>query len=517
MCTYDEKLKLHKNEYPYPTEYNDVWEKETCAVRDCFWKAKQSERQKYALANPCIFGEQYIKPYIKDWDTVTAKHQYYMLYETLKDNNTIVHVPVEHAKSTWFSLVLPLWFLINDKNTYGAILSNTSTQACGFLSSIKWHIENNKRIHADFSYIKPDYKRKWAEDQIMVQRDKDKQSKDPSIVAKGTGNAILGARLEWVIADDICDLDNTATELQRDKTLKWWNEIIDSRVVDGGRKIILGTLQNQKDLLCTLSDNDVYKYINLKAYDKDTDTTLWPDKWPKKRVMDKKKTIGIISWSKVMQNDRESRETKLLDSDWLNYYGSTEKYDFNIHDKDTSVYIGIDPAIADDKDTAEKRKLDKFAIVIVGFDKISKLIYLYDYTTGYYTFPEQLRLLDKTYTKFQNLSGNVKKVGIENAAYQKALAQQATLLDSLPPVVSVKTGTASKAAKIEAFGVYSETKRFWIKRTHDEFIEEFINYEPGGKSPNVLDACIICMAMIKGFNNASDIRVYKKKKFTYNW
>lgn len=510
--TPDEMLNLT---YPFPTGYDDRWEKETIAVRDCFWDATKEERRQVAMSNPCIFGEQYLKPYIRRWNTNTAKHQYYMLFEALRNENIAIHIPVEHAKSTWFSLALPLWFLINDRNTHGAILSNTATQACGFLADLKWHIENNEHFKNDFPEIKPDYKRKWTEKEIMIQRDTHMQSKDPSIIARGTGNAILGTRLEWVIADDICDLDNTASEIQRLKTLNWWNEIVDSRVTEGGRKIVIGTLQHNQDLLCTLSENKLYKYICLKAL-ADNKVPLWPDYWSYERLMKKKDTIGSLAFSKVMQNDRLSSSNKSLNSDWLNFYGVGEKYNFSIHDPDVDIYMGIDPAIADDKTTAEKRRLDKFAIVIVGLEKITKHMFLWDYIHGYYTFPEQLKLIDDKYKKYSEI-GLVKKIGIEQTAYQKALKQQAFILSSLPPIVGINTGTHSKATKIESLGVYFETKRFYLRKTHNDYIDEFVNFEPGGRSPNLLDATTVVVAMIKGVTTVSDIKIYQKKKFIYDW
>lgn len=507
---------LKKLEYPFPTDYNPRWEQEANAVRDCFWMASVQERRKYARLNPVIFGEQYIKPYIRRWNTATAKHQYYMMFEGLRNENIVIHIPVEHAKSTWFSLVLPLWFLINDRNTHGAILSNTSTQACGFLSAIKWHIENNDKFKNDFPEIVPDYKRKWTEKEIMIQRDKDKEGRDPTIIARGTGNAILGTRLEWVIADDICDLDNTANDIQRGKTLNWWNEIVDSRVVEGGRKIVIGTLQHNQDLLCTLSDNKNYKYICLQALSSNN-VPLWSDYWSYERLMKKKETIGSLAFAKVMQNDRLTSSNKSLDVNWLNFYGVGEKHNFSLYDKDTSIYIGIDPAIADDKTTAEKRRQDKFAIVVIGLDNPSKLMFLWDYHTEYLTFPQQVKLIDEWYTKYSDIN-IVKKIGIEQTAYQRALAQQASLLQSLPPIMGVNTGSHSKATRIESLGVYFETGRIHIRKTQNEYIDEYKEFEPGGRSPNLLDATAIIVSMIKGVRNVSDIRVYKKRKgFVNKW
>lgn len=511
----DSPIKVVKK-YPFPTDYDDRWEKETIVVRNVFWKNTTiQERRKYAKLNPAIFAEQYIKPYIRLWKTDTAKHQYYMCFEALRHENIVIHIPVEHAKSTWFSLVMPLWFLINDRNTHGAIISNTATQAQGFLSAIKWHIEHNDRFKSDFPEVIPDYKRKWTEKEIMVVRDKDKQGRDPSIIARGTGNAILGTRFEWVIADDVCDLDNTANEIQRNKTLNWWNEIVDSRVVEGGRKIVIGTLQHNDDLLCTLSDNKNYKYICLKALES-CDIPLWSDHWSFNRLMKKKETIGSLAFAKVMQNDRMTASNKSLDVNWLNFYGVGEKHNFSIHDEDTDIYIGIDPAIADDKTTAEKRRLDKFALVVVGLDKPTKLMFIHDYMTAYLTFPEQIKVIQKYYEKYCDINV-VKRIGIEQTAYQKALAQQAFLIKSMPPVKGINTGTHTKATKIESLGVYFETSRIYVKKTHNEFIDEFKDYEPGGRSPNLLDAMTVVVAMIKGVARVSDIRVYKKRKFVNNW
>lgn len=502
-------------EYPFPNGYNDRWEKEADAVRDCFWEASVHERRMYAKLNPMIFGEQYIKPYIRLWNTNTAKHQHYMMYEALKADNIVIHIPVEHAKSTWFSLVLPLWFLINDRNTHGCILSNTASQAKGFLSQIKWHIEENDKFKQDFPEIIPDYNRKWTESEIMVVRDKEKQIRDCSIIARGTGNAILGSRFEWVIADDICDLDNTANEIQRAKVLNWWNEIVDSRVIEGGRKIVIGTLQHVKDLLCTLSANDSYKYICLKAL-AENNVPLWKEHWSYERLMKKKATIGSLAFSKVMQNDRKDSTNKSLDVEWLNFYGTECKYNWDISDNDVDIYIGVDPAIADDKTTAEERRLDKFAISVVGLDKTTKLMFLWDYWTGYLTFPEQVKKIDEVYRKYEVI-GLVKRIGIEQTAYQKALKQQTFLLDSMPPIVGVNTGTHSKATRIESLGVYFETKRFYVRKTHNEYIDEYTEFEPGGTSPNLLDSTSIVVSMIKGCKNISDIRIYQKRKFVTNW
>ena len=491
-----EKVK-HKQHSKLPDKY--LLKPTTIAFRNKLAKLDKETRKKIVLQNPSLFGEYYIKPYTRKWDSDTANHHYYMLEQAMINNNIIIHVPVEHAKSTWFSTVLPLWFICRDRNSQGCILSNTGRQARGFLRLIKWHIEYNPRFREDFGdYIIPhkptkkDDAGKWTSEEIMIKRDENYQSKDPTIIAIGTGGAVMGARLDWVIADDIIDLSNSQTDILRKKVEDWWLEIIDARVIDGGRKILLGTLQHTKDLLCVLSDKKEYAYVHLSALDSDQITTLWPEQWPLSRVLAKKDSIGTIKFNKVMQNDRKSTSAKLLDPNWLNYYDNMPPR--------LKIYIGIDPAVADDKTTAESKRQDKFGLAVIGFDGVKA--YLIEEFEDWLTFPEQLKLVDRYNRKYKPY-----KMGVESVQYQRVLAQQAFILGSLPPIMSVNVGTQSKATRIESFSVYCETKRFWINKAHKLFENEFLEFEPGGKSPNILDACCVAMIMIHGRGSLKDVEL----------
>jgi hypothetical protein len=470
----------------------------------------REERKSLVLLNPALFGEYYIKPYTRKWNTNTALHQYYMLEKMMEHNDIVIHVPVEHAKSTWFSLVVPLWLMCRDRNTQGCIISNTARQAEGFLRAIKWHIEFNPRFKEDFGdYVIPnkpskkDPSGKWTDNSIFILRDSSQQSKDPTILAIGTGGALLGARLDWVVADDIIDLGNSQTELQRKKVEDWWFEIVDSRVVEGGRRIVLGTLQHNQDLLCMLSDNDDYNYVHLSSLD-ENNVPLWPEQWDYDRIIAKKKSAGTIRWLKTMQNDRSALSVKMLDPSWLNYYDALPPR--------LSFYIGVDPAIADDKKTGEKLKQDKFGLVVVGFDRKTTNMYLVEEYAEWLTFPQQLRLIEQYNQKYKPI-----RIGIESVAYQRALAQQSFILKDLPPVLAVKVGTQSKATRIESFSVHVENGRFLIHRKHVLFEDEWREYEPGGKSPNILDASVIAVMTIKNAGNLKDVKMVDNNIKQVNW
>jgi hypothetical protein len=453
-----------------------------------------------------LFGEIYIKPLTAKWDTETADHQYIFIENILRNPRSITHVPVEHAKSTWISLVMPLWFLINDKNLNIVIISATARQAENFLKVIKLHIEQNQLFKEDFPYIKRDMNQKWTNTEIFIQRDIGMMSKDASILAIGTGGQFLGARVDVLIGDDICSLDNSSTEHMREKLLSWFNEIADSRVVKDGRTILLGTLQNLKDLLCEKSQKhwDIqqgiskeelkpkdYHYINLKGFDVENKIPLWQEQWTIERHQDKIDSIGSIAYNKTIQNDRSSNVNASLNVNWITYYKQVDLPQFNF-----SIYIGFDPAIAKDKQTAEEAQQDHCGLAVLIESHVTKHIYLIEEYIEHLTFPEQLALLERKYMYYNNkYQGIPIKIGIESVYYQLALAQ--SLYMKKLPVFAVQVHN-DKLTRIINWAVEVENGRFKVLKKHNIFHTQYASVEPGMKdSPDFIDACVIATALTK--------------------
>src|SRR5690606_3860621 len=58
----------------------------------------REERRKWALLNPALFNEWYIRPFDKKWKTDTPDFHFLMLEFVLSHDRVVIHVPVEHAK-----------------------------------------------------------------------------------------------------------------------------------------------------------------------------------------------------------------------------------------------------------------------------------------------------------------------------------------------------------------------------------------------------------------------------------
>ena len=449
-----------------------------------------SDREKRVIKakNDIIFfGEYYIKPYDARWNCETADFHREMLDFIEAWTRVVIHIPFEHAKSTWISIVYPLWLLINDHNHLIALISATIRQAEGFLSAIKWHIENNRLLHEDFPELRPSSEvDKWAKQQIFIQRST--ASPHPSIQALGCTGSILSARLTRAIGDDIVDRKKINTPELRDKIENWWLEDVVSRLYEDGKAITIGSLQHHDDLNCRLSKNPEYKYLKRQALiDEDTQKTLWPQRFPYVKLEKKRREMGTIRFNRLYQNDMRAELGNLLRPQWLNYYKETQVRVEILHK-----YLGVDPALLREKEILIKDDPDYFVIACIGLDYQTKLIYLLDYMMTRVTFPDQIKLVGAWNKRWKPM-----KIGIENNAYQDALRQQAFLLNDLPPVVPIHAAK-SKTARFQARSVDFENGRIWIKEEHKDFINQWINY-PDVQHDDVLDAVDIACSLVKPY------------------
>ncbi len=77
--------------------------------------------------------------------------------------------------------------------------------------------------------------------------------RDPSLVAVGVDGALPGARLSWILVDDILDPENTATPAGRAKVRSWFNKVVLSRRdVEGAKIAVTNTPYHPDDLTYAL-------------------------------------------------------------------------------------------------------------------------------------------------------------------------------------------------------------------------------------------------------------------------
>lgn len=143
---------------------------------------------------------------------------------------------------------------------------------------------------------------------------------------------------------------------------------------------------------------------------------------------------------------------------------------------DLDIYIGIDPAISL-ADTA-----DKFALAVIGVEKDHSTVYVLDVVTSRLSFAEQLDLIRQYHQRWKPIL-----MGIEAVAYQRALAEMVTRMDSLPPVVPM-LARGHKWERILAMSPLFRVGRVRTRNNQADFIDEWLNYDSQLKNPN--DDCL---------------------------
>lgn len=442
----------------------------------------QEQRRKLALNNCIYFGETYIKPYDREWNCKTADFHVELIDTLVAESKVVYRIPFEHAKSTWVSIVFPIWNIVRDPDIRQLLLAATPTLVQKFLQVIKRHIENNELIHRDFPYVKPSISQpKWSDTQINVERSY--ISKDPTIEVAGMGGSILGGRFNIIIGDDVANRKNMNTGALRDWAEDWWLEDVESRLMEGGKLAYVGTLQHWDDLGCRLEGNPSYKSIVRRAVvDWEKKKTLWEDKFPFDKLMKIRKSIGAARFNKVYQNNKEAIRGRMLKTEWLHYYNPDV-----LDVAKLRVFMAIDPAIG------EKKENDFFAIGIGGYNPKAKKIYIIETFKFRADFPTQVKKVREWFRFW-----NPEKVFVESQAYQAALAQQLgnedlELKKRILQVVQLK----SKDERFETGAVSYENGTVEVNPELDDFIDQWSNY-PKVAHDDVLEVGFMLSINIRG-------------------
>lgn len=216
----------------------------------------------------------------KKWNQLREKHKRLVL---------LSHV--EAGKTQQLSVALSLFILGQNPRARIAIVSNIQEQAKKIVSTIKSYIEKSRHLHEVFPDLQPG--RKWAESLIEVKREG--SIKEPSVQAFGANGKITGARLDWVIVDDVHGEDNVSTKEQRDKLHRWFYSTPMSRLGQHSRVILVGNAWHPDDLLHRLEREGwpTYRFpvvVTEELARQFPDDGLkpgaptWPARWPLSRI-----------------------------------------------------------------------------------------------------------------------------------------------------------------------------------------------------------------------------------------
>jgi hypothetical protein len=280
-------------------------------------------------------------------------------------------------------------------------------------------------------------------------------------------------RPDFILADDICNEENTGTEEQRNKTA----DLFFGAVVPGiaprseapHRKLALLQTGLHKDDIINKAHRDssflTVKYPKLIEHSNGMQESTWPERFSTEDCIKEKedyiKRRQIHVWLREFGCKIVSRETAPLDGEWLRYWKALPT--------NLIYYIGLDPAIS------KTRQAHRTAGAVIGVQPQTGDVFLVDY------FAQQGKNPDEMWTWFVRnyRQYRPRKMGVETIAFQKMLSWYFTQKMQQEKIFFSITEVQDRRAKpdriIQGMSLASHGK-FWVHENHTAFVSGFIEW-----------------------------------------
>ena len=321
---------------------------------------------------------------------------------TEKGTRSAIAAPRGHAKSTVMSLQNVLHAALYGYKQYILLISDTETQATGFLDAIKYELETNERLQEDFGEqaCKP-----WKSSSILL-------ANGCRIDAVGSGQKLRGRRNyerrpDLILCDDIENDEGVRTAEQRKKTADWFWKAVCKSGDSYTDILVIGTILHHDSLLANLLENPGFQSSKYQALLRESASplweewqrlacdlsdsrrlktahaffykhrkemlagtkVLWPEKWSYYDLCLMRLTEGEASFNSEMQNQPINPEDCLFSPQWFRYYNPAE---LDFRSPAFRFYGYCDPSLG------RSASSDYSAIITLAVDAASGIAYVWD-------------------------------------------------------------------------------------------------------------------------------------------
>jgi hypothetical protein len=191
----------------------------------------------------------------------------------------------------------------------------------------------------------------WTQTKLVV--DRPAGIRDASLVAIGLAGALPGARLSWILVDDILTEENTRTEEGRRMVKRWFDTtVLSRRDVKGSKIVVTNTAWHPDDLTYALEatgwptlsmtadgdiaisnspdfdsieirpskkPGDVYRLAahDREQYDHEEKIPLWPSRFSREVLDEFKRAMPAFEYDQLYSNKPRSESDSRCKLEWI--------------------------------------------------------------------------------------------------------------------------------------------------------------------------------------------------------
>jgi len=277
-----------------------------------------------------------------------------------ENDRLMLFLPPRHGKSHTASENFPAWYLGRNPDHYVIAASHTQELADDFGRKVR-----NQIADPVFAQVFPGVKIK--SDSTAVKRFHVQGNPDDSFTtgqngayfAVGVGGPLTGRGAHLLLIDDpIKNREDADSETIRKKIKDWYTSTAYTRLMPGGKIVIIQTRWHEDDLsgwLLKEHAHENWKVVNLPAIS-DDGQALWPEQYDIEALERIRRAVGPRDWSALYQQRPVPDEGDYFKADWLKtvdvlpdratlkvYGGSDYAVTANGGDYTVHAVVGIDP------------------------------------------------------------------------------------------------------------------------------------------------------------------------------
>jgi predicted phage terminase large subunit-like protein len=389
----------------------------------------------------------------------------------------MITMPPRHGKSMLASEFFPAWYLGRNPDHYVIAATYSQELADDFGRKVRNQI-SDPAYGAIFPGVglKSDStsSRRFHVTQPL---DTLQTSQDGAYFAVGVGGPLTGRGAHLMLIDDpVKNREEADSETIRKKTKDWYTSTAYTRLMPGGRIVVIQTRWHEDDLsgwLLAEHAHEGWEVLNLPAIS-DKGAALWPEQYDVPALEKIRQAIGSRDWSALYQQRPAPETGDYFRSEWI------KTYEVAPDSANLSVYGGSDYAVTADGG-------DYTVHVVMGLDPDGRL-YLLDMWRGQSASDEWVEAFCDLVKKWKPIgwaeeSGQI-KAGVGPFLTRRMIERGALVYrESFPTRGDKAVRAQSMRGRMAMRGLYVQKDAPW----RSDFVSELMSF-PVGVHDDQVDA-----------------------------